>query len=194
MSSTSAGPRRRSPTRCSSSRLRRSTSRSLVLPSCACALRSSPRAAVGRIRLTGTARAGAPDKRLRMAIRGQTDDADEHAGGRRPRCSRGARTYCSGQATPHGEESPSGRWSCASRPPRTSLVSGCADASGARRIPWRRGDFNERLAQAARRRRRTGRSRSPSMRSATSSARSGTARAAVALAKWTSSGVRCPRP
>ena len=77
---------------------------------------------------------------------------------------------------------------------RTSLLSGCADAPRARPIPWLRGDFNERSVQAARWSRRTGRSRSPSMRSATSSAHSGTVRAAVTVSKWTSSGVRCPRP
>lgn len=68
---------------------------------------------------------------------------------------------------------------------------GAADASRAQPIPWPPRDLNERLVQAARRSRRTGRLRS--IRSATGSACGETACAAVARAKWTSSGTRCQR-
>lgn len=85
-------------------------------------------------------------------------------------------TLCSGQATSQGDRELNGRRRCASRPPRTSRVPGCADVPRPRRIPWLRDDFNERVGEVARGGRRAGMSRSPSMRSATSSTRSGTAR------------------
>ena len=79
---------------------------------------------------------------------------------------------CSGQATSQGDPEPKGRRGRASRPPRTSLISGNMDAPRARPVPWSHSESNKRGGQASCRSRGTKRSRPPSRCSATSSARS----------------------
>ena len=128
---------------------------------------------------------GAAGKRLRTAKGTRAGGNDRHGDDSR---------LCSGRATPHGDQEPYGRHQCARRRPRATPVAERMGAPPARHFPWLRGDVNERFVQAASRSRSTGSSPSPPSCSATSSARSGTARADVTFPKWTSSGVRCPRP